>query len=126
MTKSRTAPGLILLALTPFPPASAQTPPAAEAAIEAQRAEVRAIVARPCPAGGDEEEIVVCGRRDDEPGVSEYRLPLPVAREPGARIRGEAPPMRECLRLCHQPLTIDVIGATRSIMRAVDRLLHDN
>src|SRR5262245_49247490 len=102
MTKSRTAPALLLPALALAAPAKGQAADP-ETVITRQREQVRNLIA-PCPRAGDGEEIVVCGRRRDEAGPGPDRLPLPVAREPGARIRGESPPMRECLRLCYEPL----------------------
>jgi hypothetical protein len=77
-------------------------------------------------------EILVCGRRPRGPGMR-----VPWQPEPGARVRliaGEAPggvaamASGRCLRLCQQPLMIDLIGGDRSIVNAIGRgiarLLH--
>jgi len=77
-------------------------------------------------------EIVVCGRRPRGAGIR-----VPWEPEPGARIHliaGEPPGglaamgAGGCLRLCPQPLRVDLIGGDRSIVNAVgrgiERLLH--
>jgi hypothetical protein len=77
-------------------------------------------------------EIFVCGRRPRGAGMR-----IPWQPEPGARVRliaGEAPGgpaamgAGGCLRLCQQPLMVDLIGGNRSIVnaigRGIDRLLH--
>jgi hypothetical protein len=85
-----------------------------------------------CRRGALADAIVVCGRAVAGGG---YRVPWQP--EPGARVRliaGEAPGgpaamgAGACLRLCQQPLMIDLIGGDRSIVnaigRGIGRLLH--
>lgn len=131
MTKSRTA--LILFAAA-WPAAAFADPPAAataEEALAAYDAEFDAVMAgarsaRRCPRSGGGEDIVVCGRADDsgmrmpyEPVPGEVRHiagDLPTG--PGALAAGG------CLRLCPQPVMIDVIGTIRALSRGLDRILH--
>jgi len=131
MTKSsmvrRGFPSLILIVL---PGALAAQPRSPEEAIERQRAEVSEVVNQVCPPGADPQDpnnVVVCGRREPFP---RYRVPsadpaLDMA--PAGRAGGEQMAVLtagDCLRLCHQPVMIDVIAAVRTISRGVDRLLH--
>jgi hypothetical protein len=103
----------------------------AEDAVAAYDAEFDAVMARTrtfrrCPRDGDSDDIVVCGRIDDS------RMRVPYEPVPGEvhRIAGDLPTGRDamaagqCLRLCPQPVMIDLIGAVRTIVRGVDRLLH--
>jgi hypothetical protein len=100
-----------------------------EAAIAAQRAEVRTAMRIDCPPGGGDEDIVVCGRGRGAGGEA-YRVPF--VAEPGriARLPGEAPTGGDalaadrCLRLCPQPVMIDVVGAIRAVEHGLDRILH--
>jgi len=130
MTKSRTA--LILLAAA-WPAAALAEPPSAtaEAALAAYDAEFDAVMAgarsaRRCPRTGDGEDIVVCGRADDS------AMRVPYAPIPGEvrHIAGDLPTgpgalaAGGCLRLCPQPVMIDVIGTIRSLSRGLDRILH--
>ena len=129
MAKSRTA--LILFAAA-WPAAAYADPPAAtaEEALAAYEAEFDSVMAgarslRRCPRGGGE-DIVVCARADDsamrvpyEPVPGEVRHiagDLPTG--PGAMAAGG------CLRLCPQPVMIDVIGTVRALSRGLDRILH--
>lgn len=57
----------------------------AEEAMEAHR-QALSIPGAKCGDTIDAEEIVVCGRSQDQ-----YRLPLPVPPVPGQRVRGEGP-----------------------------------
>jgi len=99
MTKSRTLPALLLLA-SAWPaaafgqagavsdPVEATAPPpdpgteaaptivTADEAVAMSRRQLREMVARVCPPGTTDSDVVVCGRRAS---VSPYRLPLPVA-----------------------------------------------
>ena len=86
MAKSRTVRPLYLgfaagLAATP-PDAAAAQPAEVEQAIAQQQAGVRSLVRRDCrrPGADREEEIVVCGRREQD---ARHRLPLAVAGSPG-------------------------------------------
>ena len=85
-----------------------------------------------CRRGALADAIVVCGRAVAGAG---YRIPWEP--EAGARVRliaGEAPSAMTamgaggCLRLCQQPLMINLIGGDRSIVnaigRGIERLLH--
>lgn len=106
---------------------------APEEAIARQQAEIAEVVGGTCPTGtnpDDPDNVVVCGRRPAEGGPGDYRVPW--APEPGriARLPGEAPSGRDalaadqCLRLCAQPVMIDVGKALSAIERGIDRLLH--
>jgi len=81
-----------------------------------------------CAPQESEDEIVVCGRRREGPDPN--RLPLPVAPEPGTRLRGElststaALTPDTCLQRCPQPLSIDVIGAIGAVAKGVDILVN--
>lgn len=103
MTKSRTLPALLLLAAA-WPAAALGQSPAisdpahaeasapqpgsdaaptivtADEAISMSRRQVSDIVARGCPPGTADSDVVVCGRRAR---VSPYRLPLPADPVPG-------------------------------------------
>ncbi|HEV2816369.1 MAG TPA: hypothetical protein VGW40_03995 [Allosphingosinicella sp.] len=130
MTKSRIA--LTLIAAAWSAAASADPPVVtAEEALAAWDAEFDAVMARArglrrCPRQSDEEDIVVCGRADDQ------NVRVPYAPVPGAvhHIAGDLPTGREamaaggCLRLCPQPVMVDVIAAARALARGVDRILH--
>jgi hypothetical protein len=99
MTKSRTLPALLLLALAgpaaalgqsiaaPDPAHEEAPPPqpgtdaaptivTADEAVAMSRRQVSDMVARTCPPGAQDSDVVVCGRRA---GLSPYRLPLPSA-----------------------------------------------
>jgi hypothetical protein len=70
---------------------------------------------RSCPASGplSDEEVVVCGRTHRQP----ERSPLPVSREPGEIVRHVGEPTMQgggCMRLCEQPVTIDLMAAARA------------
>ena len=122
MTLSR----MVLLAAA-FQPSSPQTPRlvTAEEALEIHRGTFDGTVsANGCPSG-EGEEIVVCGRREPSP----YRYTGPVAREPGAHdtLPGEmgraSTNVGGCIRLCPQPVTVDLIGAGRAIAKGIGQLL---
>jgi hypothetical protein len=107
MTKSRTLPALLLLAsigpaaaygqsmaasdpaheeaAPPQPGTDAQpTIVTADEAVAMSRRQLREMVARVCPPGATDKDVVVCGRRA---GLSPYRLPLPVPPTPGTEER---------------------------------------
>ncbi len=104
MTKSRTLPALLLLAMAwpaaafgqsqalydpayreapaPLPGSDAvPTIVTADEAVAMGRRQVSDLVGRGCPPGTTDSEVIVCGRRRE--GVSRYRLPLPIAPVPG-------------------------------------------
>jgi len=127
---------LLVLAGTPLP-AAAQIPsaPAASGIIAAPPDPLGEIAARlrveeeRCR-GGDLEAIVVCGRLPR--GGAGYRIPYEP--EPGARVRliaGETPSAMaamgadRCLRLCQQPLMINLLDP-RGIASALDGFLSGN
>ena len=103
---------------------------AIEDPVEAQRAEVRAIVRPECPRGGPDDEIVVCGRRDDQ----RYRVPtqfVPGSIPAGARAGGE---QRAAMAANDQRCSpvgrdqqcnggLDVIGIGFTIARAIGQAL---
>ena len=87
MTLSRraTAGAVLLIAGAP---AAALPPPSAEALLAAQQDRLRAVIRPACPRDAGGEEIVVCGRRDDQ----RYRVPpqiVPGSVPAGARAGGE-------------------------------------
>jgi hypothetical protein len=111
MTKSRTLPALLLLASAgpaaafgqtlpvadpaheePAPPQpgtdAAPTIVTADEAVAMSRRQLRGMVARACPPGTTDSDVVVCGRRAVR---SPYRLPLPSlpARGTGEQAGGE-------------------------------------
>jgi hypothetical protein len=97
-------PALLLLVTAP---AFAQDRVTAEQALSNYRKVMVPTAELDCPRGDDGEEIVVCGKRKGE--KSPYRLPLPVEREPGARIPGEALSGGfGCIRMCPKPVGIDL------------------
>jgi hypothetical protein len=76
---------------------------------------------------GEDDGIIVCGRLVRRGGG--YRIPY--RPEPGARVRliaGELPSATaamsadHCIRLCPQPIMIDLLHPS-SIARAIDRIL---
>lgn len=78
-----------------------------------------------CRAQEDPDDIVVCGRRDpDDAGPTSLRVPYEP--EPGRRTPGE--PKFDgggCMRLCHQPVQVDVVKVGRGIVKGVKWLLKD-
>ena len=128
---------LLLLAIGAAAPGLAQTPPAPVASgiiaappdplgdVAAQR---RAEEER-CRSGGLD-TVIVCGRLVQ--GGGGYRIPWQP--EPGARVRlvaGEAPSAMaamgadSCLRLCEQPVMINLLDPG-SIVRGLDHILSRN
>lgn len=80
-------------------------------------------------ADDDPASIIVCGRRAAG-GPGGYRVPyVPVPGEVH-HIAGELPSgsgamgADGCLRLCEQPLSVDIIGAVRTVAHGIDRLLR--
>jgi len=133
MTKSRIAPRILAPLALAWPASALADPPAltAEEALAAYDSEFEAVMAsarslRRCPRRGDSEDIIVCGRADDQ------SMRIPYEPEPGAvhHIAGDLPTGGQamaaggCLRLCPQPVMIDVIGTARALARGLDRILH--
>ena len=115
----------LALAATPAAAGQVATQPArtAEEAIANYRQTFESVRELECPTPDDPEEIVVCGRPSGAPDPN--RAPLPIAREPGARIPGEnSGDGGGCIRLCHQPLMIDVVKAAKFTRKLVDRIFH--
>jgi hypothetical protein len=79
------------------PPATPST--SADEALARQQSSLRAGLGLDCTR--DAGEIVVCGRQGPDPN----RLPLPVPREPGARVAGEPPDPSDALALSNQKCT---------------------
>ncbi len=103
-------------------PATAQSgaSPTTEQVLGAHRAAFKSLRELDCPRR--EDEIVVCARREGDPQPE--RLPLPVEREAGTRIAGE--PLKDsggCIRLCHQPVTVDLIKAGKALASGISRIL---
>jgi hypothetical protein len=88
----------------------------AEQAIERFRDQYVPVAELDCPAPSDPEEIVVCGRAGQR---DPNRLHFDPPRTPGQRRPGEAPSGIDamnadaCLRLCPQPLELDLIEAVK-------------
>lgn len=123
--RSTAIPVLALLALP-----EAALAQAIEDPVEAQRAELRAVIRPECPPRGPDAEIVVCGRRDDQ----RYRLPPQIV--PGSvpardRTGGE---QRAAMAANDQRCTpigrdqqcaggLDVIGIGFTVARAIGQAL---
>ncbi len=95
----------------------------AEEAVAAYRDVFKSIRELDCPRSGTE-EIVVCGRQEGEapPG----RLPLPVEREPGERVRGE--PLQDgggCISRCPQPVMVPLLKVPGFIAKVIEPLKDD-
>ena len=122
MDLSRLAP-LILLALIPTGAAGAP-PITADQALANYRKVIKTTRELDCPSSGSVDEIVVCGNREEEARAG--RLPLPVAREPGERVRGE--PLSDgggCISRCHQPVMVPLHKIPGFIGKVVERLNDD-
>lgn len=127
MAKSRTAPWLAAALISS--PAAAFEPVTIEQLIERQRAEVEAAI-RPTCDRGDEEDIVVCGAREDQ-----RRFRVPPLAMPGARAAQRAGgEQRAALAIDTSPCTtvgrdqrcnagLDVIGIALTIARSVAQAL---
>jgi hypothetical protein len=76
-------------------PALAQSTFNADDALAKQKSALSGSLGLRCGAGGDGQEIVVCGKRGPDP----YRLPLGSEPEPGARLAGEAADQRKTMAL---------------------------
>ena len=105
-----------LLMIAPAPPLTA------EQAMQNYRETFSVAGPAACSEQSEDEAIVVCGRRTRDP-----RLPLPVEREPGERVRllpGEAPrgTVTGCTMAC--PQGIDLIAAGKKIAGALDRIIN--
>lgn len=130
---SRIAPRILAPLALAWPAAALADPPiaTAEEALAAYDAEFDAVMTsarslRRCPRQSDSEDIVVCGRADDQSMRVPYE-PVPgqvhhIAGDPPTG--GEAMAAGGCLRLCPQPVMIDVIGTVRALSRGLDRILH--
>jgi hypothetical protein len=110
-------------------PAAAAEPLTAEAAIDHYREVFEPVEALDCPKPASPDEIVVCGR--PEGSADPNRLPLPPEREPGAPVAlaGEAPTGKDalatasCLRLCYQPVMLNIIDAALTAKKIVEHIL---
>ena len=110
------------LALAPATAGLATEPLSAEQAMINYRQAFKSPREIDCPTS-DPAEIVVCGRPKDAPDPN--RAPLPIPREPGARIPGELlTDGGGCISRCHQPMMIDAKTAARIMRRIADRILH--
>jgi hypothetical protein len=115
----------LALAATPAAAGQAATQPArtAEEAMANYRQTFESVRELDCPTSEDPEEIVVCGRPSGAPDPN--RAPLPIAREPGARIPGEnSGDSGGCIRLCHQPVMVDVFKAAKFMKNLADRIIN--
>ena len=122
MGLSRLTPLILLLAI---PAGAIAAPPiTAEQAMTNYRKVIKTTRELDCPRGESTDEIVVCGNRQDEARAG--RLPLPVAREPGARIAGE--PLADgggCISRCHQPVMVPLHKIPGFIGKVIERLKDD-
>ena len=124
MALSRTVPGLLLA----FSAAPADSMVPIDYRLPPPRLEARGTARERCPAGGDEDDIIVCGRRDQD---ARYRIdPAP---EPGARrrlIAGEPPGATlsdgGCYRSCPGSvgIAIDPILLFRDPVAALKNAFH--
>ena len=119
----------LLLALAPAPALAAQTvAPTAEEAMATYRQTFKPTRELDCPRSQDPEEIVVCARPKDAPDPD--RPPLPIGPEAGERVRGDLPNgvasmnADSCLRLCPQPVQIDVCKAAKFMKNLADRIIN--
>lgn len=138
MTKSRSAlfvlRAVLALALAASGGAHATRPTGLVPAIIAAPADPLGDVARReaaeghCRPNARAGEVVVCG-----PNVRGAGYRIPYEPEPGERVRliaGEPPSARAaldgagCLRLCEQPVMINVFSAVSAVAHGIDRLLH--
>ena len=111
----------LILAMAPGP-ALAQRQVTADEALANYRKMFKSTGEIDCPR--EEGEIVVCGRRSA--GPDPYRLPLPVEREPGERVRGEATAdAGGCISRCHQPVAINILGIPSFLGKVIERLKDD-
>jgi hypothetical protein len=125
---------LLLAASLPAPVLAEPAPARARAIIPAPPDPLGELAARraageaACRRSGLADQIIVCGRPARGEG---YRIPW--VPEPGARVRlvaGEAPSAMSamgaggCIRLCYQPVMVDIGAAFRTLGRGLDRLLH--
>lgn len=125
---------LLLAASLPAPAMAEPAPARARTIIPAPPDPLGDLAARhaaaeaACRRAGLADQIIVCGRPARGGG---YRIPW--VPEPGARVRlvaGEAPSAMaamgadRCLRLCYQPVMVDIGAAVRTLRRGLDRLLH--
>ena len=129
MTLSRIAIVVAATGLSAAAPASGQPADPADL-VAAQQAELRTIIRPQCPPPGAEEEIVVCGRRDDD----RYRLPpqlVPGSVPAGARAGGE---QRAAMAVNNQSCSpvgrdqqctggLNVIGIGLTIARAIGQAI---
>jgi hypothetical protein len=119
-----TMPALLLIAAVQ---AAASDPVSAEGALKTQHSEMRLLTEMDCPRG-DNEEIVVCGRRGGD-AASAAKLRIPYQPEPGRRIPGEASfDGGGCMRLCHRPVEIFNTrdgGAIGAVVRGIKGALED-
>lgn len=109
-------------------PAAGSPPVTAEQAMAIYRQRLNAVPTGRCTVPERPDELVVCARRPDAD-----RLPLPVEPEPGAppvgetgagRAQAAAAAGEACLRLCPQPVGIDVIGTAIKVTNALQRLIE--
>ena len=132
MTKSRSALGLLAVAMGAWPAPAAAENLTPEATIAAYNRQIHEMIetranSRRCAPETNEDAIVVCARTDG----AAYRVPYDPP--PGSRrrlIAGEPPSARDamggggCLRLCEQPISVNVVSAIQGLGRGLDRLLH--
>ena len=126
---TRTATTLVVAtaALVSAGPAAAAETVTAEQAIERYREQYKPVAELDCPTPSDPEEIVVCGRAGQR---DPNRLPFDPPRTPGERLPGEAPSGMDamnadaCLRLCHQPLKLDLIKAVKIGHKIIRHILN--
>jgi hypothetical protein len=135
MTKSRIALLTFLAGVAAWPAAARAQPAAAtaEEAIAAYRRWFGEVTegtgfVRRCRRDAGEDEIVVCGRSDER----SMRVPYEPIAGQVHRIAGEMPTGGDaaaadrCLRLCYQPVMVDVGEAARFLGRGLDRILHSD
>jgi hypothetical protein len=103
-------------------PAQAAEPLTAEQALANYRSMFKSTADLDCPPSQDG-EIIVCAQR----GEDQNRLPPP-EREPGVRIRGEAPSgtdalnANRCISSCQGSVSINLLAIPGFIAKVVERL----
>ena len=132
MTKSRSALVLLAVVTGPWAAAAAAVEPTAEATLAAYNRQIHEMMdarstSRRCAPEIGDDAIVVCARTESE----RYRIPFdPPPGERRRLIAGEPPSARDamgaggCLRLCEQPVSVNLVEAVRFLGRGLDRLLH--
>jgi hypothetical protein len=120
--RAAAAAAILLAALWVPEHAAAAVPLTAEQAMENYREKFEPVAEIDCPHPTDPDEIVVCGRTGQK---DPNRLPFESPRVPGEHIAGEPAGAGafSCLRLCPQPLKVDLIKAAKVGRKIIRHIL---